>query len=792
MKKNKILYLFLIVVAMFFEINEVNAAKYSNTQTAVQNNHAYLLCEYNAQNSRDAIQIYYHPINKTYQDFRDYGLWEVYYKTGNNYKSIGDSDSNSFIDVFGLSNKIHYGSTKTFLTTESKFECTNSAFIDTDWSNEVCLTNEKDCGKKFDRIKLSNTNTNNSIFTIIDLSAESYIRTLSLKEATKENIDTLIKNKTRENIKANYFSNGNEYPAFIENYIKNLGKSETFDYSEVLNAKTNELKNELETRHNSGEISDEEYTKLSEGLGHFQYSLTSYSNGTNNSAEVRECRELLPSKVRDAFNNIIDFIKFLGPILVIIFTIIDLLKVVTNGDISELKKNASRFGKRIIAAISIFFIPTLIGVIFSFINGSNIFNPCTYSNPLDLTAVLPPEMPSLEEDSTSSSSDVSVPYSDDIIENFAAFITREAGTDPMIGQLMVGAVYINNLYDYNGKHFVTKPEEINADTMCQLYSYQRVYADGSKLCGLTFANFSSKFPRGGGFNEKQKEQARTVAKLLLAGKFTIPKNVHLQASRSIVTSYGSVWGSVRSNLGTYTYYGVPYTYGRNISQAISKVDLYGNSVSSNFNDYKTKADELYATYISGGASIQTNTNTGTKASRIVFIGDSRTAIMYESISGDWGNHANYNIGGEHQYNGDIFIAQGSMYLPWYKSTAIPAASKYLEKGTALLIQGSINGIANNNSAEDMISYLNANVDTWTKNGAKVYFIAAGPSSGSCAYAEKVAMTWNNKIKSNMSSKIYYIDLYDYLKKNGYKFSDAGCHYDATTSKKIYNYLKSQV
>ena len=45
---------------------------------------------------------------------------------------------------------------------------------------------------------------------------------------------------------------------------------------------------------------------------------------------------------------------------------------------------------------------------------------------------------------------------------------------------------------------------------------------------------------------------------------------------------------------------------------------------------------------------------------------------------------------------------------------------------------------------------------------------------------------------NIQSIMQLIDLYDYLKKNGYKFSDAGCHYDATTSKKIYNYLKSQV
>ena len=47
------------------------------------------------------------------------------------------------------------------------------------------------------------------------------------------------------------------------------------------------------------------------------------------------------------------------------------------------------------------------------------------------------------------------------------------------------------------------------------------------------------------------------------------------------------------------------------------------------------------------------------------------------------------------------------------------------------------------------------------------------------------------MKQGLNNNIKYIDSYSYLKENGYKLRD-GLHYDEETSKKIYEYVKSQL
>lgn len=62
--------------------------------------------------------------------------------------------------------------------------------------------------------------------------------------------------------------------------------------------------------------------------------------------------------------KIFNYIKILGPSLTIILSSIDYIKVIVSSDEKQMSKVNSNFVKRMIAAVLLFFIPTLTSVIF--------------------------------------------------------------------------------------------------------------------------------------------------------------------------------------------------------------------------------------------------------------------------------------------------------------------------------------------------------------------------------------------------------------------------------------------
>ena len=200
------------------------------------------------------------------------------------------------------------------------------------------------------------------------------------------------------------------------------------------------------------------------------------------------------------------------------------------------------------------------------------------------------------------------------------------------------------------------------------------------------------------------------------------------------------------------------------------------------NDYE-KGDEKKDT--SGGASVgPSNAN----ISKRIFIGDSRTVQMYAHLTGNWSG-ANYSSGGVHVVGDDVFVCQGGEGLAWMKSTGIPEATKYMGNGSAVIILMGVNDLYNLN---EYIKYINNNYSNWTSKGAVVYFDSVNPCTGS--YASRLnnkIVSFNNGMKQALSSDIRYIDSHSNLISTGYKTTD-GLHYSSDTSKKIYNYIKSNL
>ncbi len=73
-----------------------------------------------------------------------------------------------------------------------------------------------------------------------------------------------------------------------------------------------------------------------------------------------DCDGLLAGQTGLFLQNTLDFIKFLVPIIIIVFTIIDFVKAVASQDDKEVKKASNKLLKRIIIGIVIFLLPSLL------------------------------------------------------------------------------------------------------------------------------------------------------------------------------------------------------------------------------------------------------------------------------------------------------------------------------------------------------------------------------------------------------------------------------------------------
>ena len=89
-----------------------------------------------------------------------------------------------------------------------------------------------------------------------------------------------------------------------------------------------------------------------------------------------------------------------------------------------------------------------------------------------------------------------------------------------------------------------------------------------------------------------------------------------------------------------------------------------------------------------------------------------------------------------------------------------------------------------------ISLLNEEVPKWKAKGANVYIVAVGQVTKDPYVTNEEIEEFNSRMKNEVVN-VKYLDLYSYLKKNGYRTTD-GTHYDNETTWKIYRYLMSFV
>ena len=77
-----------------------------------------------------------------------------------------------------------------------------------------------------------------------------------------------------------------------------------------------------------------------------------------------ECEEVIDAEVYEFLQQIFNVIKYAGPLLCLVFSVIDFVKAAASQDKDALTKAGKTTGKRVVYALILFFIPTLINFLF--------------------------------------------------------------------------------------------------------------------------------------------------------------------------------------------------------------------------------------------------------------------------------------------------------------------------------------------------------------------------------------------------------------------------------------------
>lgn len=254
------------------------------------------------------------------------------------------------------------------------------------------------------------------------------------------------------------------------------------------------------------------------------------------------------------------------------------------------------------------------------------------------------------------------------------------------------------------------------------------------------------------------------------------------------TTFSDCWNNTETIIGNGGVEYIDPNSGVDRKKPINSEKYENGTPSSTNNSNSNNSSNSNSNSSNNTTSNNSNSNSNnSKASKVVFIGDSRTVQMYAYLNNNW-NGANYSSGGVHEVGNDVYVAEGSMGLNWMKSTGIPAAQKYFTSGSAIVILMGVNDLSN---ADNYVNYVNQNVGAWEQNGSSVYFASVTPCTGNYSHLNSKINDFNSKVKSGLSNNVGWIDTSSQLNANNIVSSD-GLHYGKSTYQIIYNYIKTSV
>jgi len=80
--------------------------------------------------------------------------------------------------------------------------------------------------------------------------------------------------------------------------------------------------------------------------------------------EASECSDIIDAEVWSFLQQVFDIIKYAGPLLCLVLSTADFVKAAASQDKDALVKATKTTGKRVVYALILFFVPTLINFLF--------------------------------------------------------------------------------------------------------------------------------------------------------------------------------------------------------------------------------------------------------------------------------------------------------------------------------------------------------------------------------------------------------------------------------------------
>ena len=152
---------------------------------------------------------------------------------------------------------------------------------------------------------------------------------------------------------------------------------------------------------------------------------------------------------------------------------------------------------------------------------------------------------------------------------------------------------------------------------------------------------------------------------------------------------------------------------------------------------------------------------------LLFVGDSRTVFMKNAV----------------KTNLIKWICKSGQGYVWFESVAVPQIEASLYNTNKVIIWLGVNDVHN---VDNYISLINQKAEQWSKRGVTTYVCAIGQVDRDPYVTNKEIRAFNLRLMSGLKG-IRYINVYTFLKNNGYHTID-GIHYTDATTKKIYKYI----
>ena len=308
-------------------------------------------------------------------------------------------------------------------------------------------------------------------------------------------------------------------------------------------------------------------------------------------------------------------------------------------------------------------------------------------------------------------------------------------------------------------------------------------------------------------NGKTSTAKKAGTKIKISGNIKYYAVQMQSVSVNLCKANGSVWKTV--TLGKDGYLKLPpasnatgYTF-----MGWSKTRRTGSATSPDYEAGElvkiSKTTTLYATVFNRtmekdiSSANMSKPAIGMKYSKVIFVGDSRTAGMKATLNKQVSSSVTSDVS---------FIAKAGQGLSWFQSTGYTQLINEINKTKgskpiAVVFNLGINDMAN---ISNYISYMSDIASTLKSKNCKLFYMSVNPinsvmitKAGKGARTEAQVREFNSKIRSGLSLNYKYIDTYSVLMKKGYgtnssysgtdAASDDGLHYTTKTFKRIYYY-----